>query len=277
VRHAYDDEVTVTADVLTYLCRSCGRPVEAHEAHVVRSRETEMRACPSCGSALVAERSRIVQPLHEQLLAVLRWPLTPATGATIFGVAGVTTFFSFLGEPGIAFAHAVRCLYLFAVLRAAARGKSDPEVDPGRFGGDAYEWLTGPSFRMFATLFVAFAPAVAVHLVLRSPVVTTAIALAGAIYLPAALIVTAHDDRVGAALSPLVVYRLVRAIPRAYATTCAFLAALTAFGILGVVAAGAVGGAAGAVAAGIVGFVPCVLGARMLGVLVDAHDEELVP
>lgn len=262
---------------MTHRCAPCARVVGADEARVLRARETEMLACPSCGGPLVHERSRVVRPLHEQLVAVLRWPLAPATAASILGVAVLTTTLSLLGGYGAAVAHGIRCLYLFAILREAAMGRTQPDLDPGRVGGDLFDWITRPALRMLTTFGVAFGPAVAAHLAVRLVPVTALLAAAGALYLPAALIVTAHHDGLGAALNPVLPLRLIRAIPRAYATTCAFLGALAAAAVLVAAFAAAIGGVSGALVGGVAGFVPFALAARMLGVLVDAHDEELVP
>lgn len=261
---------------MTHRCAPCARIVREDEARILRARETEMLACPTCGGALVHERSRVVLPLHEQLLAVLRWPLAPSAAVSILGVAVVTTFLSFFGGYGAAFAHGIRCLYLFAVLRDAALGRPQTDLDPGRLGGDLYDWITRPALRMLTTFAVAFGPAVVAHLAVRTTGLTALLALAGAAYLPAALIVTAHDDRFEAALNPVLPLRIIRAIPRAYAITCGFLAALASACLLAVLGGAALGGVTGAFATGVLGFVPLVLAARMLGVLVDAHDEELV-
>ncbi len=268
---AYIREVSV---VVTRRCVPCERVIADGEARRVRAGETEMLACPACGSALVGERSRVVEPIHAQLLGAFRYPFQPTTFAVVAGFGVVTGLLSLAGGIPAAFAFGLRCLYLFAVLRATAMGRDEPEIDPARVGGDGFDWSTRPTLRMLVTLAVAFLPALLAHFAVGNAVLTGALVVVGLAYAPAALIVTAHDDRVDAAVNPVPALRIIVAIPKTYAITCAFLVGL---GLTSAMAISFTTGFAGTLVSSIVAFVPAVIGARMLGLLVAFHDEELVP
>lgn len=217
-----------------------------------------------------------MKPLAAELATAFLYPFRPMTlvvslvVALFAGAAGFLPFGSLIGA-GIRFA------WLFAILRTASVGSEDVAVDPSEISSSIVGWV-GPAFRVFLACLVAFLPAVMVALVLGESGMlgVAALGLAGGLYLPAALIVAAHDDRWLAPLNPAPAVMLIARIPGSYFTACAMLFVL--FALSGGVSAGAQRldmGIVSSLLQWVLGFLPLVAAARMLGILVHEKREEL--
>jgi hypothetical protein len=98
----------------------------------------------------------------------------------------------------------------------------------------------------------------------------------GVLYLPAALIVAAHDERWLAPLNPAPAVALITRIPGSYFVACAMLLGLFAFSGGAVAAARTLGMPfVGSAIEWVLGSLPLVAAARMLGILVYEKREEL--
>lgn len=264
------------AEVVTLRCPTCEAVREGAQVKSIPAGSSEMKTCAKCGALLVAERSRVIQPIARVLARAALYPFRPLTLATSTGVLLVAFGASFL-PFGSLIAGGVRFGWLFSVLRAASKGAEDPEIDPTEIESSVFLWI-GPFVRSFVAMAVAFGPALAALGVLgeSGAVLAGALALAGSIYLPAALIVAAHNPGWFAALNPLPALKLIARIPGSYATACAllFVLAMVSGASVAVARALAVPILSG-MAEAVLGFLPLVGAARMLGVLVHECREEL--
>lgn len=263
-------------ELLAYRCPACNLFLDGAEIKSIKAGSTEMKACARCGGALVTERSRVVQPVAASLARATLYPLRPLTLAISVGVM-IASFLASYVPFGDLVAWGIRFGWLFAVLRAASSGADDPEIDPSEIGPTLVSW-TGPFVRYALAAIVACGPALAAALLLGDSgyAIAGLLAVVGSLYLPAALIIAAHDESLVAGLNPLPALRLIARIPGPYATACALLA------VLGLLAGGTVLAAralaipiASPLIEAVVGFLPLVGAARMLGVLVHECREEL--
>lgn len=262
-------------EILAYRCASCDRFLEPSEMRLVGRDRSEMRMCAACGGAVSVERSRVVRPigilLAKALLYITR-PTTLAISGAVFAASVVAGFVPFVGRFLSAGIH---WGWVFAVLRSAAAGADDPEIEPTDIDSSIRSW-TLPGFRYTGATLIAFGPAILALVLDAGGLVVGALGLVGALYLPSALIVAAHNSGSFAAMNPVPAVKLIARIPGPYATACALLVAL------GLVV-GATSALARALAIPVVSwlaesavfFFASVGGARMLGVLVHECREEL--
>ena len=167
---------------------------------------------------LETEHSRVVRPLAGELAGAFAYPFRPLTLIFSLAVAlfaGAAGFLPFGGLIGAG----IRFGWLFAVLRAASVGNDDVETDASNISASPFGWI-GPAVRALVASFVAFLPAIvaAVWLGERGVLVAAALGLIGALYLPAALIVAAHDERWLAPANPGPAIALITRIPGSYFT-----------------------------------------------------------
>ena len=263
-------------EIDSFHCRRCNRDVAGAGIKRLKAGSGEMLTCATCDDILVKERSRVVKPLAAELATAFVYPFRPMTlvvslvVALFAGAAGLLPFGGLIGA-GIRFG------WLFAILRAASVGNEDVQIDPSEISSSLLGWV-GPAFRVLLASLVAFLPAIvaAVLLGANGMLGVAALGLAGGLYLPAALIVAAHDDRWLAPLNPAPAVGLIMRIPGSYFTACAMLFVL--FAVSGGVSAGAQRLDTGIVSSliqWVLGFLPLVAAARMLGILVYEKREEL--
>lgn len=263
-------------ELVTLRCPTCEALREGAQVKPIRAGSAEMKTCAKCGALLVAERSRVVQPIAKVLARAALYPFRPLTLAISTGVLVVAFGASFL-PFGALIAGGVRFGWLFSVLRAASKGAEDPAIDPTEIAPSVFLWI-GPFVRSSFALAVAFGPALIAYGVLGDAGVIPAVALAllGSVYLPAALILAAHNTGWLAPLNPLPALKLIAKIPGSYATACALLFVLAMASGASVAAARALDvPILSGMASAVLGFLPLVGAARMLGVLVHECREEL--
>lgn len=263
-------------EIESLYCRRCNREAGPADVKRLKAGSGELLTCATCGEVLVKEHSRVVKPLAAELATAFVYPFRPLTlivSLVIAIFAGAASFMPF----GSLLGAGIRFGWLFAILRAASVGSEDVEVDPSEISSSMVGWV-GPALRVLLASFVAFLPAIAAAAMLgeAGTLFAAPLAVAGGLYLPAALIVAAHDERWLAPLNPVPVVRLIARIPGSYFTACAMLFALFAFSEAAVAGARALDmGIASRVIEWVLGFVPLVAAARMLGILVHEKREEL--
>lgn len=269
----HDAPTSVEGNLIArYWCGACQKYLEGSDRRVVRAGTGELVACGTCGGVGVPEASRVVRPFGIQLLQSVRYPFRPTTlaiAAVVYAVSVATSFFSY------SLSSAIQLAWIFAILRSTAMGKDDVEIDVADVPSGPFGWLR-PYVRYALTFAVAFAPAIIVSAIFGgtfSPLVG-ALALLGSLYLPAGIVIAAHNDDWLSPLWPLPALRFIARIPGPYAMTCGFL--------MGTMVVG--GGLALALAdasvliralAGFWNFLMAMITGRALGILVREHGEEL--
>lgn len=237
-----------------------------------------LASCVNCGAALRRESQRVSPPLFLELLRSFVFPVGSLAVAATWVIASLlTSFTAFVPLIGGLLSSTIVLSYLFAIIRFTSLGHDD-------FGSVSFdalhvtEWFH-PLIRYLLTLFVAFLPAITTFVVLgpAGAVVIYAVAFVGLLYLPAGLVVAARAEGCLGPLNPLPSLQLIARIPGAYVLTLLALvvAAGVAAGITSVERA--VVGSSFLLA--LVGrvlelYAPSVM-ARMLGVMVREHAEEL--
>jgi hypothetical protein len=260
----------------SFHCNRCDRDVAPGDIKRLKAGSGEMLTCAACGGILTKEQSRVVRPIAAVLATAFSYPFRPMTLGVSLAVsvfAGAAGFLPFGGLIGAG----IRFGWLFAILRTASLGGDDVEVDPSEISSSLFSWM-GPALRVLLASLVAFLPAIVAAAALGESGAPVAIGLGliGLLYLPAALIVAAHDERWLAPLNPAPAVALITRIPGSYFVACAMLLGLFAF------SGGAVAGArtlempfVGTAIEWVLGFLPLVAAARMLGILVYEKREEL--
>jgi hypothetical protein len=261
-------------DIEDYRCPACDRFLSTAEIRMAGTGTAMMRACAKCGSALVVERSRVVRPLVAELATAFVYPFRPMTLFVSVVVLLASFGASFL-PFGTFIGGGIRFAWLFAILRAASVGVDDPEVDPSDIASGIFSWV-GPFVRFVMASMVAFFPALLTAIALGPGPVAALLGIAGAAYLPAALVVAAHSPGWFAPLNPVPAMRLIGRIPGPYATACAMLLALFGASALAIGGARLLGAPAlAAIVEWFLGFLPLVAAARMLGIMLHESKEEL--
>lgn len=258
-----------------YWCASCSRSLASDQVRLVPAGASVLRACPDCGGAVQAEISRTVEPFTKTLVGAFLWPIRPPVVYWTLGVAvacAVVGFFPLVG-PVLAFMGQLG--FAFLVIRRTGQGSEALESD---VSGDAFDWLR-PVLRYIAALIVSFGPGLTV-LTFGGPslaVVGLVLLGAGTLYLPAAVVVAAHS--ISATLNPLPGLGLIRRIPGPYFLTVLFLVvALSTHGLVRIAVheiSSELGPFVAVFAAPVLGMYPSIVCARMLGLLVREHAEEL--
>lgn len=262
-------------DETFYWCATCSRSLGSSQVRVVPAGTGVLRACPECGGAVQAETSRTVEPFTKTLVGAFFWPVRPPVSYWTLGVAVACAIVGFFPLVGPVLAFMGQLGFVFIVIRRTGQGSEHLEAE---VSGDAFDWLR-PMLRYVAALIVSFGPGLSV-LAFGGPgwaLLGLALLGAGTLYLPAALVVAAHS--ISATLNPLPGLALIRRIPGPYFLTVLFLVvALSTHGLVRI-AVHEIGAELGpfiaAFAAPVLGMYPSIVCARMLGLLVREHTEEL--
>lgn len=267
-------------DALTRLyCERCGLYRDGPGVRQVQSGRGFLPSCVVCGDALHHEAQRVSEPYPKVLLRAFLFPFQPWLLVTLAVAGVVISFARFVPVFGAAFSATIVLSLIFAIIRATAAGRDDlglEGVDTSLAG-----WFH-PVIRYLLTLLVAFGPAAVLALKLGYPegahVVLPALAL-GVVYLPAGIVVAAHNEGCVAPLNPIVGVQLIARIPGPYFVTLGFLALASLITVAMQLAIGALHHALSgiaflatmfAISASLVG--PVVM-ARMLGLLLREHGD----
>lgn len=261
-----------------YRCESCDHlfaEAQLRRLELPPPSARHLLLCPDCGRAVAAEVSHASRPFGRAMLSALRYPLQPRGAPPLVGL--LLTIWAFTWIPGLGFylAMAVVFGYLFTIVRQTARGRD--ELPGHEDVGDLFGLLGPLAATAFATL-VSFLPALVLrHWLGGSPesdgasVAMFFALVLGSLYLPGAIIVAAHGRRWHAPLDPLPVVRLMLRLPGAY-LGCA-LALIAAYVVVTGVSRLLVGAPDFLVVPALV--YPLLVAARVLGLLVGEHREEL--
>jgi hypothetical protein len=254
-----------------YRCTSCDRYLSDRELKEVGPSNALMKACAFCDRVVTEEASRVVRPLSSVLASAFLFPFRAEmlmwTVAVFVGCFALRFVPLFGGIAGLG----IQVGFFFAVLRAAATGHDELRFDIV----DRLGWI-GPAARFIATSLLAFGPGAlaAYFLGADSPAAIGALLL-GAAYFPAALVVAAHGEGLGG-MNPVTAIRFIARIPVPYAQTLFFLAiAGLAGGVLVWLATSVSVPIVSPVLASFAGLYAPMVMARMLGLLIREHEEEL--
>lgn len=264
--------------LVRHWCERCQTYRDGAGIRRVGAGAAAISSCASCGGALRAEVQRVKAPLTGALLGAFLFPAgSLPVAATWVGVAVGSAFVAFVPLIGGFLSITLVLWYLFAIVRVTSLGHDDF----GSVGYDAIhpsEWFH-PLIRYTLTLLVAFLPALAALVLLGAAGTTLAYALGflGLLYLPAGMVIAAHAEGCLSPLNPTVAIRLIARIPGAYLLTLVALTLAAAVGVA--IAQLATVFLSGSIVLALSGriaslYAPSVM-ARMLGVMVREHSEEL--
>lgn len=273
----------------TFWCESCAAYVDASAVVVTESPTGagRLRVCPRCRRHVRREVHERVRPLARVLAEGALWPLgahaMPALAAN--GVAAYLLIrYASLFGLGPAVALAAILVHGATVMRATIDGEDEMPA-PAEIAG--WDHVIGTMARYALVLAVGLAPAIALGIASadRAPgeqeLLVLAGLVAGALYLPAAVIRVARAQSVLAVLDPITPLRIAVRIGPSYLVgvaaawiTAALWLALSALAALLASTLDFVPVVPGALAMAVV--VAGVLAvARVLGLLVREHRHEL--
>jgi hypothetical protein len=277
-----------------YFCDACGLVVAGADAKEMRLGTSSMAVCATCGRALERQAGRVVARAGETpgasfaraLVGAFAYPWRPSFVA----IALVLTVFDLVVRVGMGMnpitglvGVSAKLALLFHVVRITAEGQDEWSLGTDE-GDTLLEWLR-PLARFVIATAVAFGPAVAVGVGTGSPALAGIVAVGGLVYLPAALVIASYQNfGCLGAVNPLPALALIARIPGSYAVTLGFLLGAVALSIGVSLGGDALAGALtraplGGFVAGLLGSVAqllvAMIAARMLGLLVREHAEEI--
>lgn len=238
--------------------------------------------CPACGLVTREVTTTVREPLLTVFLTAARYPLQKDAWIAFVALAIGAWAVSFVPLLGGLLAGGLQLTYLFAIVRATAKGEDDL---PGAV--DFTEWsdLLRPMVRSLLAAFVAFLPMILSLAFLRGssglPVALGASSLWALAYLPGAVAVASFQDGCLGGANPIPVVEMVRRVPTEYGLTVGVLAALAVPAqIIRVGAALAVPRVFGlsalvTILGGAASLVIPVMMARVLGLLLRERSDEL--
>lgn len=261
-------------------CERCQAYRDGPSVRLLGSPAHPIAACAVCGEALRAEQQRVTRPLSAELTRAFLFPFSPVVLAGLAGVVVVSWLASFVPLFGGMLSAAVVLGSVFLVIRSSAEGRDDMSSDV-ELSSSFWSWMS-PLARYLATFLVAYAPALVALFVLgRSSGVPVAIgaAVLGTLYLPAGMIVAAHQEGCLGALNPTPGVQIIFRIPGPYFLTLGFLLLSMVVGAATTWVAGKIAAipvpVLTSLAARLIGLYAPVVMARQLGVLMYEHGEEL--
>jgi len=285
------------AAVVTYRCPRCEKYLDDAGIKQIPAGSGFVRACMTCGGALVQETSREARSLPGVLAGAFAYPFRGSTLMWVAGMIVVTTALSFFPFLGGLLAISVELGFLFTVLKSTAAGSDELQVDTTELS-DVSTWLRPLAKYLFAAL-LSFGPAILAAYAMSASAagggagvavgesaptasgsagssVVLALTGLGLLYFPAALVLAAHESGCLGVLNPIAGFKLIARIPGAYFSTVFFVAvALSVGGAMIYVATLLDVPLVGAVARSIASLYGPVVAMRMLGLLVHENAEQL--
>jgi hypothetical protein len=271
-----------------FWCEECKRSLGGSEVEEILAGTTTFTMCPACKRAVVAEAGPApdvvgtrVEPLPRVLAGAFLYPFRPQTLLLLGGVLLLSILVGLVPFLGGLLARAVQAAFLFQIVRSTADGQDD-WVFGADDSGDIADWIS-PLGRYLGAFVTAGAPALAAWIGTQSPALTLAAGALGLVYLPAAFIAASYKS--GGCLgplNPLPALGVILRIPGPYAITLGFLALVVGadVGLFVALAALARAPGGGAIAAMLLslaaGIISSTVMARMLGLLVREHGDELM-
>jgi hypothetical protein len=242
--------------------------------------QSPILVCAVCGGALTAEQQRVAQPLTSALLGAFVFPFKPVVFGAVVGVALVSYVVQLIPLFGNALAATTILTTVFLALRGTAEGRDDLASEM-ELSDSFWLWFS-PLIRYLLTLVVAYGPPIAALIILGWPAgapIVIGLAALGTLYLPAGMIVAAHQEGCLGPLNPIPGARIIARIPGPYGLTLGFLLLSVVAGALLAYVAHWVAAIpvpiVTALIARLINLIAPLIMARQLGLLVREHGEEL--
>lgn len=259
-----------------FRCDDCDKVFSPGALKLVVVGRTELHACPICGHGVrKAVEGRVVVPFVTQLSRAFAFPLRDPAAVVAVGVAATLAAYVQLFGRWLAMALVVG--YGFAIVRKTSVGG---DRAPEAVDFSSLSELFAPLMRYMFVVLGAGVPAVIALIAQAAPAVTITLAVLGVLYVPAGMIVASESD--GVLVNPFAALAIVQRIPGPYVVLLAFLAVVVAVGA-GVSIAGdrlqtmlTMIPLFPRLVATTIGLYAPFTAARMLGLLVREHAEELV-
>lgn len=266
----------------SYYCPDCQAYRSPAEVRTLQVQHVSMLACSECGRGVTIEKQRVVEPFAPRLLGALVYPFRVDVGTAAVATAIMSAFTSYNALASIV-GFAAQCMLGVLVLRSAAAGKDKLPYAWDDVDGGLWELLR-PAFTYLMVVVICFGPAVGALVGLGDAGAPLAVGLGllGVVYFPAAVLATSLVDPPSAlsALKIPTVLSLVRRTGSAYALVCGasvglFVVAVALVGVAARVADDIPVPFLPRLVIALAEVLPIVIGARMLGLLVDQKREEL--
>lgn len=272
-------------ETATYWCDGCNRYVPVTWVEELRVGSETRAVCPTCKLALVVQgrptRAATLDDGAGRLYPVLLahafiFPFRGMTLLIIAATALVAYIAALVPLLGWLLSLAVQAAFLFQIVRTTAAGQDDFTMD----AETVLDWVS-PLGRYFGAFLVAGVPALAAWIGTQNVALTLAGGALGLVYLPAAFIAASYPSGCLGPLNPLPAIVLIAKIPVAYGITLAFVAVTVGLGVGVGYAAKAISTALAPVPvlptllALVLRMLPPAIAARMLGLLVREHGDEL--
>lgn len=214
---------------VSFRCPRCDKYLDDAGIKKIPAGSGFMRACMTCGGAIVQETSREARSMPAVLAGAFAYPFRGSTLMWMVAMIVATTFLSFVPFAGPLLMISAELGFLFTVLKSTAAGSDDLQVDMSELA-DVSTWLR-PLAKYFFAALLSFGPAWASTYLMQDdvrgdfwstlPVVLLGL---GALYFPAALVLAAHETGCLGVLNPIAGFKLIARIPGAYFLTVFFVA-----------------------------------------------------
>jgi DNA-directed RNA polymerase subunit RPC12/RpoP len=271
---ADDNPLLPVPGAVAYRCDDCDKSFAESAVKQLTVGRTHAVACPVCGHGLrKAVEGRVVAPFTPLLLRAFAFPLREPTAMLALGAfVGVASYVPFGGW----FSSAIVVGYLFAIVRKTSRG-GDRAPEPADFV-DLWD-LFAPLVRYALVIVCALVPLLAATLLGAPSPVVIAMGVVGALFVPGGMIAASEES--GFLFNPIGAVGIVRRIPGPYLVLVVCLALVALLGAGVAMVATALQAALTMIpvlprlVASTLGLYAPFTAARMLGLLVREHVEEL--
>ncbi len=276
----YHGAVSQPAD--SYYCPDCQAYRTPGQVRTIQVQHVAMLACGECGRGVTVEKQRVVEPFAPRLVGALAYPFRIDVGTATVATAIMSALTSYNALTAIV-GFAAQCMLGVLVLRSAAAGRDKLPYAWDDVDGGLWELLR-PAFTYLFVVVICFGPAVASLVALgeAGAPIAIGIGLLGVVYFPAAVLATSLVDPPSAlaALKVPTALSLMRRTGSAYALVCGACVGLFVGAVALIAAAARVADDIPVpflprFVIALAEVLPIVVGARMLGLLVDQKREEL--
>ncbi|APR85251.1 Hypothetical protein A7982_10600 [Minicystis rosea] len=274
-----------------FWCDACQLLVTGDRIEAVRAGSGSLATCATCKRALIPqneaakptfgrltrERAPEGMSFPRILAGALLYPFRTDSLIIVGGIAFFVWFVGLAAGLGDLLGLAVQLGLLFQLVRATAEGHEEWNVIPE--GSRFSEWMA-PLIKYSLVMFIAALPAIIVGFATHLAPLAALAGLFGLVYLPAGFIAASFPGGWLGPLNPLPAISLIARIPVQYAVTLGFLVlALVIGGTLAFLGQALVATVAMPMIPGVIAaflrFLGPVVMARMLGLLVREHADEL--
>jgi len=256
-----------------YRCDDCDKTFASDALKRVGGRAA-LLACPFCGHGVrKAVQGRVVAPFGSVLTGAFAFPLKEPAALLALGLAvALVSYLPF----GRLFGCSTAIGYCFAIVRKTYRG-GDRAPEPADFA--SWVDLLSPIVRYAFVFFTAQVPGLIALVAGAPPAVVAALGVLGLAYVPAALIAASEVD--GFLVNPFAALAIIKRVAGPYARLLACLAIVCVVGIAVAMLGQRMDDALTMIpvlpriVATVLGLYAPFTAARMLGLLMREHAEEL--